>query len=223
MVVTDGWDAPHGVARLFERVDTHVDTVVRLNSLDQLSVDRVAADHDQCRSLRPLKWTARGVRDVQAEHAALLDAESTEFADVDASPDDLAWLFYTSGTTGMPKGAMLTHRNLVAAAMTGGRVRRIARYLDEPDFCLTYGDGVGDVDIAGAIDFHRRHGRLATVTATRMPGRFGALAMEGEAVARCAGGLVCPAQLRERLFHIGSRNALDIEVLGWEAAGALLQ
>ena len=59
---------------------------------------------------------------------------------------------------------------------TGGRLLRVADYLtDEDAFCLTYGDGVGDIDIAAALDFHRQHGKLATVTATYPPGRFGAL------------------------------------------------
>jgi glucose-1-phosphate cytidylyltransferase len=60
--------------------------------------------------------------------------------------------------------------------LTGGRLKRVADYLkDEPSFCFTYGDGVGDVDITSLIDFHRSHGKLATLTATRPPGRYGAL------------------------------------------------
>jgi glucose-1-phosphate cytidylyltransferase len=67
--------------------------------------------------------------------------------------------------------------------MTGGRLRRVASYLDpEEPFCMTYGDGVGDIDIAGLVRFHRQHGRLATVTATTAPGRFGALRTDGDAV-----------------------------------------
>ncbi len=67
--------------------------------------------------------------------------------------------------------------------MTGGRLKRVAQYLekDEP-FCMTYGDGVGDVDIAKLVDFHSGHGRKATVTATTAPGRFGALRMQGTTV-----------------------------------------
>lgn len=67
--------------------------------------------------------------------------------------------------------------------MTGGRLKRVAEYLkDEEAFCFTYGDGVANVDIAASLAFHRAHGKLATVTAVLPPGRFGALAREGDAV-----------------------------------------
>jgi glucose-1-phosphate cytidylyltransferase len=60
--------------------------------------------------------------------------------------------------------------------MTGGRLKRVQEYLNgEESFCFTYGDGVGDVDITALIEFHKRHGKLATLTATRPPGRYGAL------------------------------------------------
>ncbi len=63
-----------------------------------------------------------------------------------------------------------------ATTMTGGRLRRVARYLDSDEaFCMTYGDGVADVDVSSLIDFHHRHGRLATITAVTPPGRYGAL------------------------------------------------
>lgn len=69
--------------------------------------------------------------------------------------------------------------------MTGGRLRRVSTYLDKEDaFCLTYGDGVGDNDIAATIAFHRSHGKAATLTATYPPGRFGALDIQGGQVKR---------------------------------------
>jgi glucose-1-phosphate cytidylyltransferase len=69
--------------------------------------------------------------------------------------------------------------------MTGGRLRRIRSYLGDDDFCFTYGDGVGDVDIAASIRFHREQGTLATVTAVQPPGRFGTLQIEGDRVTGC--------------------------------------
>jgi len=61
-------------------------------------------------------------------------------------------------------------------SMTGGRLRRVSDYVkNEEAFCFTYGDGVGDIDIAETIRFHKSHGKAATLTATYPPGRFGAL------------------------------------------------
>lgn len=59
--------------------------------------------------------------------------------------------------------------------MTGGRVKRIQNYIGNQPFMLTYGDGVGNVDIAQLVEFHKSHGKLATVTAVQPYGRFGAL------------------------------------------------
>lgn len=68
-------------------------------------------------------------------------------------------------------------------SMTGGRLRRVASYLKNEDaFCFTYGDGVSDIDISATIDFHKRHGRQATVSAVRPPARYGALQLEGTEV-----------------------------------------
>ena len=62
--------------------------------------------------------------------------------------------------------------------MTAGRIAKIERYIgDDPDFFITYGDGVGNIDIAAALAFHRKHGKHLTVTAVRPPGRFGELAI----------------------------------------------
>lgn len=63
--------------------------------------------------------------------------------------------------------------------LTGGRLKRVAEYVKgEEAFCFTYGDGVADVDIGALIDFHKRHGKRATVTAVQPPGRYGALDMQ---------------------------------------------
>ncbi len=67
--------------------------------------------------------------------------------------------------------------------MTGGRLKRVSKYLkDEESFCFTYGDGVGDVDITKSIEFHKAQGKLATLTGTQPPGRFGALNLQGDIV-----------------------------------------
>jgi glucose-1-phosphate cytidylyltransferase len=68
------------------------------------------------------------------------------------------------------------------ATMTGGRVARVLKYIKGNAFCLTYGDGVSDVDITASIAFHKAHGRLATVTAVYPPRRFGALKLDGDRV-----------------------------------------
>ena len=68
-------------------------------------------------------------------------------------------------------------------SMTGGRLRRVADYVrNDEAFCFTYGDGVGDVDISATIQFHKQHGKAATLTATYPPGRFGALDIQSQQV-----------------------------------------
>jgi glucose-1-phosphate cytidylyltransferase len=62
---------------------------------------------------------------------------------------------------------------------TGGRLKRVAAYIGDEDFCFTYGDGVGDIDLGLLMAQHRREQALVTVTAVRPPGRFGAIDMEG--------------------------------------------
>ncbi len=67
--------------------------------------------------------------------------------------------------------------------MTGGRLKRIRKFVDDSDaFCVTYGDGLSDIDIAASIAFHRQHGKLATVTAVQPPGRFGAIELDGQEI-----------------------------------------
>lgn len=67
--------------------------------------------------------------------------------------------------------------------LTGGRLKRIAHYVKDDDaFCMTYGDGVADVNVSDLVEFHRAHGALATITAVAPPGRYGALETNGDAV-----------------------------------------
>ncbi len=63
--------------------------------------------------------------------------------------------------------------------MTGGRLRRLKPLLDDGTFMVTYGDGLGAVDVKALLAFHRSHGKLATVTAVRPPARFGGLSLDG--------------------------------------------
>jgi|TARA_B100000768_G_C11268035_1_gene372008 glucose-1-phosphate cytidylyltransferase len=69
------------------------------------------------------------------------------------------------------------------STLTGGRLKRVASYLEnEEAFCFTYGDGLSDIDISKSIEFHRSHGKLATVSAVTPPGRYGALDLNGDEV-----------------------------------------
>ena len=69
------------------------------------------------------------------------------------------------------------------STQTGGRLKRVKKYLTDEDFCMTYGDGVGDVDITKLLAFHRAQKTLSTMTAMQPPGRFGAITIEGQKVA----------------------------------------
>lgn len=68
------------------------------------------------------------------------------------------------------------------ATLTGGRIKRLAPYIGEETFMLTWGDGVADVDLRALLAFHRSHGKLATLTAVRPPARFGHLVFNGDQV-----------------------------------------
>ena len=106
--------------------------------------------------------------------------------------------------------------------LTGGRLKRVADYIaDEDAFCFTYGDGLSDLNIRASIEFHRRHGKLATVTAVLPPGRYGALERIGDQVTnfiekpRGDGGLINGG------FFVLSPKCLDLiegDDTGWESA-----
>jgi glucose-1-phosphate cytidylyltransferase len=67
-------------------------------------------------------------------------------------------------------------------SMTGGRLKLVQKHVGEEPFCLTYGDGVSDLNIGKLIEFHRSHGKIATVTGTQPPGRYGSFRMDGNKV-----------------------------------------
>lgn len=76
------------------------------------------------------------------------------------------------------QGYAVTLADTGLEAMTGGRIKRIQKYIDEDVFMVTYGDGVADIDVAKLLEFHRGHGRLATLTAVRPASRFGVLTID---------------------------------------------
>lgn len=104
--------------------------------------------------------------------------------------------------------------------LTGGRLKRVADYVrDEEAFCFTYGDGVSNVDVRASIEFHREHGKLATITAVQPPGRYGALERVGSRVTgftekpRGDGGLINGG------FFVLSPRCLDLidgDMTSWE-------
>lgn len=96
------------------------------------------------------------------------------------------------------------------SSMTGGRLKRIRPYLgDDKLFCMTYGDGVADIDIPAEIRTHEQSGVLATLAAVQPPGRYGALALNGDQVIRFAekpkgdGGWICGG------FYVLSPKVID--------------
>jgi len=103
------------------------------------------------------------------------------------------FLHMSNVTFDMQNNTMQVHRNYAEpwtvtlvntgeTTMTGGRLKRVAEYLDDEDFCFTYGDGVCNVDLDALLQLHQQEGRLATVTAVQPPGRFGAIEFEGSRV-----------------------------------------
>lgn len=106
--------------------------------------------------------------------------------------------------------------------MTGGRIKRVKDYLHgEESFCLTYGDGLSDIDIKTLIKFHNSHGKLATVTAVSPPGRFGALTCIGNQVIGFSEKARGDAGLINGGFFVLSSKVIDLidgDHISWEDA-----
>ncbi|TXK33856.1 glucose-1-phosphate cytidylyltransferase [Pontibacter qinzhouensis] len=101
------------------------------------------------------------------------------------------FLYNSDVTFDMQNNSMQVHQNKTESwkvtlvdtgegTLTGGRLKRVKDYLENDTFCLTYGDGVSDVNIADAIAYHKEQGTLATLTAVQQPGRFGAFTLSSE-------------------------------------------
>ena len=104
------------------------------------------------------------------------------------------YYLHTSDVTfSLADNSMTVHRSVTepltvtlvdtgAETMTGGRLKRVRDYIGDQRFCMTYGDGLGDVDITRLLNFHAESGRQATVTVVQPPGRFGAVQLDGSRV-----------------------------------------
>ena len=109
-----------------------------------------------------------------------------------------------------------------AETMTGGRLKRVREFLD-PDvpFCMTYGDGIGDVDITAELDFHRAHGRKCTMTVVQPPGRFGAVGLSGDSVGEFREKVATAGAYINGGFFVVHPSALDYvegDEIPWESA-----
>jgi len=106
------------------------------------------------------------------------------------------------------------------ASMTGGRLARVKAYLsDDEPFCMTYGDGLSDINISEEIEFHSMHGKLATVAAVMPPGRFGTLKLDGSQVKSFAEKPVNEIGWINGGFFVLSKKCLDFidgDLISWE-------
>lgn len=111
---------------------------------------------------------------------------------------------------------------------TGGRVRKLQPWLEDSTFMLTYGDGVCDVDLHALLQFHRKHGKIATITAVRPPARFGAIGFNGDSVVEFMekpqagegwinGGFMC---FEPRVFEFLKSDADSLEADALEGLAA---
>ncbi len=77
-----------------------------------------------------------------------------------------------------PESWKITLVDTGESTMTGGRIKKVSEYINNETFCLTYGDGVANIDIGALLKFHRSHGKKATLTSVKQPGRFGVFSLE---------------------------------------------
>jgi glucose-1-phosphate cytidylyltransferase len=106
------------------------------------------------------------------------------------------------------------------ATLTGGRVLRVRRFIDSDEpFCLTYGDGLANIDIGAQLDFHRSHGRLATITVVQPPARYGRTVLDGDDVVSFEEKPQESSGMINGGFHVLSPGVLDFidgDATAWE-------
>jgi len=107
------------------------------------------------------------------------------------------------------RGWKLTLADTGLDTYTGARVKRVERYIEGDDFLLTYGDGLSSVDLARLVDFHRSHGRIATVTAVHPPARFGELQIDDGCVTRFSEKPQTSAGMINGGFFVFSRKIFE--------------
>ncbi len=107
------------------------------------------------------------------------------------------------------------------ATQTGGRLRRVRRYVEDDSFCMTYGDGLADVDVTAQLAFHRAHGRMATMTVVPPPARFGSVVLSGDEVGVFEEKPLAESGLINGGFFVLSPDVLDLiagDDVAWERA-----
>jgi glucose-1-phosphate cytidylyltransferase len=168
---------------------------------------------------RPLLWHIIRHFSVYGHHDFLIalgfrgDVIKRYVADCVALDGDLTVDFKTGEVLPLARARLPWRVSLVDTGLeseTGARLRRLAPFVGEGTFMLTYGDGLADVDLDALLAFHRGHGRLATLTAVRPPARFGHLELAGDRVERFGE----KSQLGEGWIN-GGFFALEPGVLDW--------
>jgi glucose-1-phosphate cytidylyltransferase len=140
---------------------------------------------------RPILWHIMKILDAHGIHEFVIalgyrgEAIKRYFMDFHAIDNDIT-VDLSSGTTTIHASHHPRWKvHLVDTGLhtqTGGRLRRLQRWIGDETFLFTYGDGVADIDVAALVKYHKEHGRLATVTSVRPPSRFGNLVFDGDAV-----------------------------------------
>lgn len=134
-------------------------------------VMKLYAAHGHCDFVLALGYLAEVIKEFFLHYEALTRDFTIELG----RPGEISYLHDHPET-----GWRITCVDTGLDALTGTRVRRATRHLGDGPVMVTYGDGVGDIDVTALLEFHRSHGRLATITAVRPPGRFGELAVTRE-------------------------------------------